>query len=254
MTTEQAKGILAAYRPGADDEDDPIFAEALRMTQTDPELKAWWNDALAFDRRMRADLARVIAPAHVRDAILARSRIIQPAPWWHHHLTARQWAAAAAIVMLGAIAAIWFENRPVPFAEFRRQIADEAWGAAPHVEVKVSDIGALRRSLDAHGLPSQFAVPPALTESGLRGYSLVHWHGREVPVLCFGTQGPHVHLTVVNRHLFPDAPSNVPEMDRWETWRTASWSHDDFSYVLTGLNAPNFVKKFRKSKRWDWEG
>ena len=254
MTTEQAKEILAAFRPGTDDEQDPVFAEALQMTRTNAELKEWWNDSLTFDRKMRADLARVIAPARVREAILSQHKIIRPVPWWHHRLTARQWAAAAVVALVAAVAAIWFGNRPVPFAEFRREIADQSWGASPHVEVKVSDLGAVRRSLEAQGLPSQFAVPPTLTQSGVRGYSLVHWHGREVPVICFGTEGPHVHLIVVGRNLFPDAPSTVPEMDQWQTWRTASWSHDDFSYVLTGLNTPNFVKKFRKSKRWDWEG
>jgi len=71
MNTQEAKEILAAFRPGTDDEQDPIFAEALQMARTNSELKAWWNDSLVFDKRMRRDLRRVIAPAPVREAILA---------------------------------------------------------------------------------------------------------------------------------------------------------------------------------------
>jgi hypothetical protein len=254
MTTEQAKEILAAFRPGMDDEQDPIFAEAVQMTRTDAELREWWNESLAFDRRMKTELARVLAPAQVREAILSEHKIIRPAPWWHRRLTGRQWAAAAAVFIAGAVAAVWFGNRPVSFSEFRREIADESWGASPHLEVKVSNMEALRQSLEKRELPSKFTVPSTLTGSGVRGYSLMRWHGHEVPVICFGSEGPHLHLVVVDRSLFKDAPASIPETDQWQTWRTASWSHDDFSYVLTGLNTANFVKKFRKSKRWDWEG
>jgi len=42
-------------------------------------------------------------------------------------------------------------------------------------------------------------------------------------------------------------------MDQWQAWRTASWSKDGHTYVLTGLSTPMFVKKFRKDRRWDWE-
>jgi hypothetical protein len=112
----------------------------------------------------------------------------------------------------------------------------------------------LRRMLEENGLPGKFRVPTTLAQSGVRGCSVVHWRGHEIPMICFHSDGQHLHLIVVNRALFPDAPSNVPETDQWQSWRTASWSKDDFSYVLTGLNTQSFVKKFRKSKRWDWEG
>jgi hypothetical protein len=253
MTRQQAKEILAVYRPGTDDEQDPIFAHALELARTDAELKLWFDEALAFDRSVKSELARIIAPAQVRDSILAQQKIIRPKVWWQRELTRVQWAAAAAIVVTAASVAIWLGNRDVSFSEFRRDIADQSWGPTPHMEVKVSTMAELRKSLDGRKLPSKFTVPPALARAGVRGYSLAHWHGREVPIICFNGERQHLHLAVVERNLFPDAPGN-PETDHWQAWRTASWSRDDFSYVLTGLNTQGFVKKFRKSKHWDWEG
>ena len=53
MTTEQAKELLAVYRPGTADESDLIFAEALALAKSDPELKKWFEESIAFDRGVR---------------------------------------------------------------------------------------------------------------------------------------------------------------------------------------------------------
>lgn len=254
MTIEEAKEILAAFRPGTEDERDPIFAEAVELMRTNAELKAWFEDARAFDQLMKVELARVPAPADLRDIILASPKIIRPVPWWNSRLKDWHWAAAAAVVLFAAGAALWFGRQPVTFGEFRREIADQSWGPTPHVEYKATNLVEIRRLLHEQQLPSKFPVPPSLARTSVRGYSLMHWRGHEMPVLCFHSDGQHLHLAVVDKNLFPDAPLDMPEVDKWQSWRTASWSHDDFSYVLTGLNTPSFVKKFRKSKRWDWDG
>jgi hypothetical protein len=254
MTREEAKEILAVFRPGTDDESDPVFAGALELMRTDAALKAWFDESVAFDKMMKAELARIIAPPGVRETILAENKIIQPVPWWHRRIGRPQLAAAAAILIGAATVVLWYQQRPTSFLEFRREIADYSWGPSPHVEVKATNMAEVRRILDARNLPSKFLLPPTLSQAEVRGCSLLDWHGHEVPMICFISQGQHLHLVVVDRTLFPDAPSHMPEMDQWQAWRTASWSKDDFSYVLTGLNTPHFVKKFRKSKRWDWEG
>ena len=253
MTPQEAREILSVFRPGTEDEHDETFIEALQLARTDPEVKAWFAETMAFDEAVRADVARVPAPAALRESILAARKIIRPVPWWQHGLTRPQWAAAAAVAITAACLAVWFSMRPASFAEFRRDIADPSWGGSPHVEVKVSNMAELRHSLEAQHLPSQFAVPSSLAPA-VRGYSLVRWHGRELPVICFTSEGQHLHLVVADRADFKDAPTGVPQMDQWQSWRTASWSRDDFTYVLTGLNTQTFVKKFRKDKRWDWEG
>ena len=253
MTTEQAKEILSVFRPGTDDERDPVFAEALQLARVNRELKDWFAETMAFDELLKSEVAQIPAPAALREAILAERKIVRPAPWWQHRLTPPQWAAAAAVAITGALVALWFGTRPASFAEFRRHVVDESWGSAPHVQVKVTSMSQLRHSLEAEHLASRFTVPRRLAPF-VRGYSLVNWHGRELPVICFSSEGQHLHLVVAERGDFRDVPTGTPEMDQWQSWRTASWSRDDFAYVLTGLNTQTFVKKFRKDKRWDWEG
>ena len=254
MTREQAKEILSAYRPGTDDERDPVFAEALQFARADTELNAWFTKSLAFDASMHRQVARVTAPEDLRETILAAHKIIRPMPWWNPHLSGRQMAAAAAVVIAAGVVALWLAQRPTTFAEFRREIADQSWGPAPHVEVKAASLNDVRDFLTARNVSTNFTVPPVLAQTKVRGCTLMNWQGHQVPVICFSSEGQHLHLIVVDRHLFPDAPSNVPQTDQWQSWRTASWSKDEHSYVLTGLNTPSFVKKFRKARHWDWEG
>ena len=254
MTPEQVKEILSAYRPGTEDDADPTFIEALKVARADAELRVWLSESVAFDNAMRSRLTEVIVPTGLRDTILAQRKIIRPAPWWNPRLTGWQVGAAAAVIVAIGVTALFLGEKPQTFAEFRREIADQSWGPRPHVEAKAASLNDVREFLSSRGLSTNFAVPSTLAQSKVRGCSLMHWRGHQVPVLCFNSQGQHLHLVVVDRYLFPDAPSTVPETDHWQAWRTASWSKDDHSYVLTGLGTPSFVKKFRKARHWDWEG
>jgi hypothetical protein len=254
MTREEAKEILSAYRHGTDDEKEPLFSEALALARTDADLNAWLAESLAFDQAMRRDLARVNAPADLRHSILANRKVIRPAPWWNPRLGARPLAAAAAMVIAIGLTALWFGQTPATFTEFRREIADLSWGPTPHVEAKAANIKDVRDFLGAHGVSTNFVLPPMLAQLKVRGCTLMHWQGHRVPVLCFNSEGKHLHLVMVDRKLFPDSPTELPEIDQWQAWRTASWSKDEHSYVLTGLSTSAFVKKFRKDKRWDWGG
>ena len=254
MTVQQAKEVLAVYRPGTEDEADPIFTEALALLRSDASLKKWFDESVVFDRELRRALGRVAAPPDLLDTILAQHKIIRPNHWWQRKLTGREMAAAAIIMLALTLAGFWIMQRPVQFADFRREIADQSWGSSPHVEVKANDLSQVRQFLSAQDVSTNFALPPTLAHSELRGCSVMHWRGRRIPVLCFNAEGKHLHLLVAERNLFPDAPSLVPQTDQWLSWRTASWSKDGYTYVLTGLSTPGFVKKFRKAKRWDWEG
>lgn len=254
MTKDEAKEILSVYRPGTDDERDPMFAEALDLACSDRELKAWLDESIAFDQSMRAVFGRVTAPADVREAILAEQKMVRlPSHWWQHTLTGREMAAAAVVLFAVTLIGLWVTQRPTLFAEFRREIADQSWGPSPHVELKSTNLAEVLRFLANRHVATNFTLPPILAQSDMHGCSLMQWKGREVPLICFNSEGQHLHLMVVDRSLFPDAPNRIPEMDRWQAWRTASWSKDHHSYVLTGLSTPTFVKKFRKAKRWDWE-
>ena len=254
MNPEEAKEILSAYRHGTDDEKDPLFAEALALARRDPALSAWLAASLAFDQSVRVELARVPAPVDLRDLILAQRKIIRPAPWWNPHFSARQLAAAAAVVLALGVAALWANQRPPSFAEFRDDFASLSWSSEPHVQAPAADMNDVREFLATQGVATNFAVPLVLAHSKVRGCTLLAWHGQKVPVICFHPEGKHLHLVIADRALFPDAPTETPQTDRSGSARTASWSKDEHSYMLNGLSTSAFVKQFRKDKRWDWGG
>jgi hypothetical protein len=253
MTLQEAKDILAAYRPGTEDEKDPMFAEALAMVRGNPELAAWLEESLAFDKVVRGEVAQVRAPETLLAEILTSRKVVKVA-WWNRRLSAPQWAAAAAVLFLAASAVLWASQKPKSFADFRREVAEQSWGSTPHLQVRATNVADIRKALAAEGAPHDFHLPSTLEESSVQGYSLVRWRGKEVPLVCFHSEGQHLHLVIADKKSFPDAPTTLPEVDQWLAWRTASWSKNDFTYVLTGLKTQSFVKKFRKTKRWDWEG
>ena len=63
MDKSQAKGILALYRPGSSDAEDPHFTEALALAKRDPELQPWFEAHCAEYAAFRAQLKRIAVPA-----------------------------------------------------------------------------------------------------------------------------------------------------------------------------------------------
>lgn len=52
MDKTRIKVLLASYRPGSDDANDPIFREALDLLARDPEMAAWFRAEQEFDAAM----------------------------------------------------------------------------------------------------------------------------------------------------------------------------------------------------------
>ncbi len=75
MNNDEAKFILAAYRPGGQDATDPLFAEALALASRDAELKGWLETQVSFDAAVSAKLREVRAPVGLRDKILADDHV-----------------------------------------------------------------------------------------------------------------------------------------------------------------------------------
>jgi len=66
------KVLLAAYRPGGTDANDPLFREVLEQLSHDPELAAWFKAEQEFDSAMVEKFREVpvdaAAKARIRDA------------------------------------------------------------------------------------------------------------------------------------------------------------------------------------------
>jgi len=76
MDNQTAKEILSAYRPNGQDSDDPLFQEALRHCESDPEMKQWLQEERSFDRAMIQAMKDIPAPREQRDHLLQTSALI----------------------------------------------------------------------------------------------------------------------------------------------------------------------------------
>jgi hypothetical protein len=72
---EQARFILRSFRAGGADSNDPDFAEALKLANSDLELGQWLATERAFDAAFTAALADVPLPQPLRESILAHLSI-----------------------------------------------------------------------------------------------------------------------------------------------------------------------------------
>lgn len=69
MTQEQAKLILASYRPNGADDSDPAFQEALQLAADNGELGSWLAREKARDSAFADMLADLAIPEDLRDSV-----------------------------------------------------------------------------------------------------------------------------------------------------------------------------------------
>ena len=251
MKVQEAKALLEKCRPGRREGDDPQVTEALALAESDPGLKKWLAEQQAFDTQIAAEVQTIPIPGDLRDKLLALKPL-------EAHSAFRMWrpavAMAAALMVLGIVAASWWQSRPTKFAALRYQILEQSWGTSPHLALESTDWKQVRSWLAAHNL-EDLKIPDALQDAHLRGCTVVTWHGHSVPVLCLSEGHRHMHLYVMDRTELVDVPPvGTPQFEKFGAMGTASWTKADKAYVLTGFNTLSFFKKFRKSGRWIMAG
>ena len=128
-------------------------------------------------------------------------------------------------------------------------------GAQPSYAGESADLGKIRRWLTRLEAPSEFTLPPAMQNMRLHGARVFESDGCKISLLCLDDGPRHLHLFVLDRAPFADLPApGTPDFEKCGIWKTASWRQGGQTYVLTGLNTPSFVSKFRKAGRWSISG
>src|SRR5262249_47348117 len=115
MSRDQAKEILSAFRPGTEDERDPVFIEALQVAEHDTELAAWLAERQAFDSAVKGRLAASPLPLGLLEEIRIGAT--------HRQTEARQkrqrlMALAACLVLFLTLAGLWMYHRNVQTTQF----------------------------------------------------------------------------------------------------------------------------------------
>ncbi|MBL9213749.1 MAG: hypothetical protein JNL92_25010 [Opitutaceae bacterium] len=232
MNNDEAKFILAAYRPDGRDAHDARFAEAIAQAGRDPELRAWWERQRAFDAQVAAKLAAVMPPPGLRESILAGGRLSEPRrPGWKRPV----WLAAAAAVVLLALLAVTL--RPAlrapslqDFAAFALQ--DMVDDYAAHTGFPPGLDGVQGRLATAT-LPLSQGLTLSLDELRRHRCRTVTIAGREVFELCFQRDGTWFHLYAAARSDFSTGSADPKSLlvSRGNLSATA-WADSATAYAL----------------------
>lgn len=245
MTTQEAKLILQAYRPGSEDGEDPFFAAALELTRTDKELGEWFARQCEFDQMMGSALQSEIPPAGLRDAILGRKALPQVSKKAKPFQALSIFLSVAAAIVLFVGIALFHggvqhgsSSSEMTVAAFTRQALDIKEQGKVSLATKSTDPSQLRKWLAERGAPNDFVVPPGLNGIPSLGCQSYEMGGTKVTLICFDLGNNQVaHLFVVDKSALTDASQDSrPELREDNGLAFATWTSGNKSYVLTGDN------------------
>ena len=242
---EDPRLILAARRPGGEDDNEQEVAAALDATKHDPALAEWAEKQSSVDRKISAALRAVQPPAGLRDRILAGGRASRPRGenWFERKMwgvmTYGEIAAIAAVVMLLGIAVFYNyftqtnDERPWQLAAAEKAGQFESGRVAlEHID------GVFETTVDwmrEKACPTPAVLPAGLRGLGLYGCSVSKWNGKPIGIVCFRYGKEHeVHLVSIDAKNVPDQLTAVPRWTEVGGYTSAQWREGATVYMLLG--------------------
>lgn len=228
MDSEAARLILECYRPGTADAGDPMFAEALRAAEADPELARWFAEQQKFDSLMVETLARLPSPPVPQSFSFNQTE--RPA-WLRFAPLA---LSMAALVVLSLFMLRFWSPRS-PEERLALQAIDYT-EAMPRLEFVC---------FDAESVAGWVAKIPAAQQAGLTyvhgtkamdmrliGAGITEWNGKPVVKFCLqnGQQTAMLYLIRGDDFSLETKSSKIVEKNGWVS-KTARVGNR--SYVLT---------------------
>lgn len=241
MNNDEAKFLLAAYRPDGRDAVDPIFREALAQAETDPTARQWFERARAIDGAVSAKLQAVVPPAGLRESILAGARAGQSRarPWSQHPLL----MAAAIVVVLGALSLVLRQTiAPATDDLARLGLRDLAAAHDEHVG-DPPGLDGLQMHLASLAQPLNESRLIDLEQLRRERCRTVRLAGREVFELCFRRDGRWFHLYAARRADFAsDALAERARVSTQDGLVAASWADQENVYALVTSGSPETLR------------
>lgn len=233
MTREEARRILGCCGPSCCGEQDVRVAEALRMAEGDPELRAWLEQERAFDRAFAEKLQEGLRVPSVDELWLHRvceaCEGASPAverpwqEWW------RPAVALVAMLLLAVTVAFFFStpSRVVAAQELPPLIGflSERHGDFEGFDQVVEAEEEARAFLVGREMPFPGSLPqhPLLAGAKPMGCVVLDFQGVPVSLLCFQVRDGMVHLYVVREgDLAGQAPAcgcYCSGVSEYEVWR-----------------------------------
>ncbi|RME89671.1 MAG: hypothetical protein D6766_14450 [Verrucomicrobia bacterium] len=243
MIDQETILLLQARRPGGQDDEDPMVADALEAAQEEEAVRHWLAAEQKFDLEISRRLAEVQPPAELLERLLAQ-RVVAPGSF-REQLPA--WIGlAASVVLLVYVALNWRTDLPVAdFAAFRAEIVPETVRVQPHLEVLDNDLAALGRALTERGAPAPGRLPEALERIKPTGCRVIDWNDRKVSMLCYRDGPLELHLLVVERRGFLGAPEGDLTLPvQAGPWAVAAWVDEERIYLLAGRTTADVLQRY----------
>jgi len=247
MNEKDAQLILESYRPGTDDDSDPIFIEALKVAESDPELLHWLKKNESMDQEINKALQGITPPAGLKQSILDRAQFSthsekEHAPahtrhpsWWQSPWTLSM-AASLALMLFVAVTitkpreaeADWNVDRIMDSA------SEQLGQPAPPLSQRIS-IDTLKERLANRDLPQLSTRTEAERNiPATEGYTLLDWDGLPVERWTFSNEaGELYHLYAIDGETLNPQPSiPAPVLKQEGEIALAAWTAKDTLYVL----------------------
>jgi hypothetical protein len=243
MTKDEAKRILAAYRPGDQDRFDSYFAEALRQTEKDAELARWFAEEREFDRAVAAHLTSVPVPFALDTRILANMAPSKTSRLrWLAPLTA---AAVTALLLLAIVISVLRNSRQHSgsVTDYEQEMMSFV-ELPPPLEMESLEIGPIKQWIAERKAPLA-EIPPGIAAVETMGCRILSFRGHTVTLICFCHGNTVAHLFMMDRAALPAVkPGKTPVLTTHADWTTAIWADQRYAYMVAVHDAPAAARQY----------
>ncbi len=250
MNSPEAREILALFRPGTADEQDPSFYQARQLAKTDPDLARWFEQHCQAYLVLRRQLQAIPIPPGLREQILSERKIQRPLfqSYWGPLLA----VAAVVALLIGIESGFWPLRNPADrYSAYRKRMTESALRIYS-MDLTAPDMASVRNFLQEKNAPTDFSLPAGLQTAAVAGCMVSSWQGGPVSMICFKSGRPlssgdqsDLWLFVTDRKTVPNAPPpGPPVFARVNKATTAAWSDDHKSYLLAAVGDEAFIRKY----------
>ena len=242
MTTEEAKRILAAYRPGDQDRVESCFAEALQKIEKDPELARWFAQEREFNRAVAAHLGSVPVPFGLKTRILAN---VAPRAATKSRWMAPVAVATAALFLVAQLISVWRgSGQYAPSLSDYKQEMISFVKLEPPLEMQSLKMGPIKQWIAERKAPLA-DIPPGIAAVETMGCRILSFRGHLVTLICFCHGQTVAHLFTVDRATLPTLrPRNLPTLTSEGDWTVATWADQHYAYMLAVHDKPGVARRY----------
>ena len=247
MDILEAKQILSAYQSGKDHFSDPHMLEALGLLDKEPELAAWFESQLAFDRQVQKALADAPDIDGLKDAILADYSKLRK----NKVVRYIQWASAIAAILLVSVGgflgyAANYNSKMHEYSTLREGMSHFIAKSYFLLDYLDKDLTKIEDWLQEKDAPMYESVPALLAEKEAIGCKKMNWKGQEVSLVCFHREdGKIIHMFVAERDGFSEeAIASLDKVMLSHDLETGGWVTDTHVYLLTGSEPGVTVREY----------